>query len=40
MNAVLIGMEDGWAMTVLVHLQRQRQVGTTKNEFTWWHMIN
>jgi hypothetical protein len=41
MNVVLTGMEDGWAawaMTVVVHWQRQ--VGTTKYEFTWWHMIN
>ena len=40
MNAVLIGMEGGWATTLVVHWQQQRQVGTAKNEFTRWHMIN
>ena len=30
MNAVLTGIEDGWATTLVVHWQRQ--VGTTKNE--------
>jgi hypothetical protein len=39
-NAVLIGMEAGWAAALVAHWQRQRQVGTTKNEFIWWHMIN
>jgi hypothetical protein len=29
-NAVLTGIEDGWATTMVVHWQRQ--VGTTKNE--------
>ena len=38
MNAVLIGMGDGRAVTVAVRWQRQ--VGTTKNAFRWWHMIN
>ena len=38
MNAVLIGTGDGRATTVVVHWQRQ--VGTTKNAFKWWHMIN
>jgi hypothetical protein len=31
-NAVLTGMEDGWATTMVVHWQWQ--VDMTKNEFT------
>jgi hypothetical protein len=32
MNAVVTGMENDLATAVVVH--RQRQVGTTKNEYT------